>query len=46
MSAKAQKSFFVKKKAVRECVEAFEEETLFDGKTIYEAENEITVLYG
>ena len=38
--------FFVKKKTVRECVEAFEEATLFDGKTIYEAENEITVLYG
>ena len=39
-------AFFVKKKTVRECVEAFEEATLFDGKTIYEAENEITVLYG
>ncbi len=38
--------FFVKEKTARECVEAFEKTALFDGKTIYEAEPEITVLYG
>ncbi len=38
--------FSVKKKTARECVGAFEEAPLFDGKTIYEAESEITVLYG
>ncbi len=38
--------FFVRKKTARECVEAFEGALLFDGKTIYQAESEITVLYG
>ena len=38
--------FCVRGKTTRECVEAFEEAPLFDGKTIYEAESEITVLYG
>lgn len=28
------------------CVEQFEEAAIFNGKTIYEAEKEITVLYG
>ena len=28
------------------CVRIFEKSRLFDGKTIYEADNEITVLYG
>lgn len=38
--------FFVRRKTARECVKAFEKAPLFDGKTIYEAESEITVLYG
>ncbi|MCM1577484.1 MAG: hypothetical protein NC078_01630 [Ruminococcus sp.] len=29
-----------------ECVEQFEDAKLFDGMTIYEAENEIEVIYG
>ena len=29
-----------------ECVEAFEKAPIFDGKTIYEAESEIEVLFG
>ncbi len=29
-----------------ECVEQFEKAKLFDGKTIYEAEQDITVLFG
>lgn len=28
------------------CVEKFEEAAIFDGKTIYEVERDITVLYG
>lgn len=38
--------FFAKSKTVRDCVKAFEKAKLFDEKTIYEAESEITVLYG
>ena len=38
--------FFSKKKTARECVEDFEQAKLFHGRTIYEAHNEITVLYG
>ena len=30
----------------RECVEQFEKAKIFDGKTIYEAESEIVVLFG
>ena len=30
----------------RECVDQFEQAPIFDGKTIYEIESEITVLYG
>ena len=33
-------------KTLRECVEQFESAKIFDGKTIYEAEGEIEVLYG
>lgn len=29
-----------------ECVEQFENAKIFDGRTIYEAEDDITVLYG
>ncbi len=38
--------FKVSSKERRECVEAFEQAKIFDGKTIYEAEKDIEVLYG
>ena len=33
-------------KVRNECVEAFEKAKIFDGKTIYEAEKDIEVLFG
>ena len=33
-------------KTLRDCVEQFEEATIFDGKTIFQVEQEITVLFG
>ena len=38
--------FFVKCKNAQDCVNEFEKAKLFDGRTIYEAHDEITVLYG
>lgn len=38
--------FFFNSNSIQICVEAFEKAKIFDGKTIYEAHNEITVLYG
>ena len=38
--------FFFKDANISKCVDAFETAKLFDGKTIYEVENKITVLYG
>jgi hypothetical protein len=38
--------FFAKNADVQNCVDAFENAKIFDGKTIYEAEDKITVLYG
>ena len=38
--------FFAKNSDVQNCVDAFEAAKLFDGKTIYEVEDKITVLYG
>lgn len=38
--------FSCKKKTLAECVETFEHAAIFDGKTIYEAEREIEVLFG
>jgi hypothetical protein len=38
--------FFVKCKNAQACVNEFENAKLFDGRTIYEAHDEITVLYG
>ncbi len=32
--------------SISQCVSAFEEATIFNGLTIYQAENEIEVLYG
>ena len=42
----SQQMFFFKDSSTQKCVEAFEKAKLFDGKTIYEARDEITVLYG
>ena len=33
-------------KTIRECAEQFEQSKIFDGKTIYEAEKDIEVLFG
>ena len=38
--------FFVQDADVQKCVESFEQARLFDGRTIYEAHDEITVIYG
>ena len=38
--------FYCKSEKIEVCVELFEQSKIFDGKTIYEAEREITVLYG
>lgn len=38
--------FFVKNADVQNCVDTFENAKIFDVKTIYEAEDKITVLYG
>lgn len=38
--------FFFKDVSIQKCVDAFEKAKLFDGRTIYEAHDEITVLYG
>ena len=38
--------FRSKKPTLKECVQDFEEAAIFDGKTIYEAEREIEVLFG
>ena len=42
----SQQVFFFKDSSTPKCVEAFEKAKLFDGKTIYEAHDGITVLYG
>ena len=33
-------------KTLKECVSQYEEAKIYDGRTIYEAEHEITVLFG
>ena len=38
--------FCVKGKTVQDCVNEFEHAKLFEGRTIYEAHDEITVLFG
>lgn len=40
------RTFFFNGKTLAECVEAFEKAKIFDGKTIYEAEKDIEVLFG
>lgn len=46
IEVKSKTVFFSKMKTAHECVEHFEVAKIFDGRTIYEAHNEITVLYG
>lgn len=46
IAAPSEQIFFAKNADVQKCVEAFENSTLFDGHTIYEAHDKITVLYG
>ena len=38
--------FVIKNPSRQKCVEAFEKAPIFGGKTIYEAESQIKVLYG
>jgi len=46
IATSSEQIFFAKNSDVQKCVDAFETAKLFDGKTIYEVEDEITVLYG
>jgi hypothetical protein len=46
ITASSEQIFYAKNVDVQKCVEAFENSTLFDGRTIYEAHDKITVLYG
>ena len=46
IATSSEQIFFAKNPDVQKCVDAFEIAKLFDGKTIYEVEDEITVLYG
>ena len=46
IATSSEQIFFAKNAEVQKCVDAFETAKLFDGKTIYEAEDKITVLYG
>ena len=38
--------FYVKSTDIQKCVAVFESSKMFDGQTIYEVHDEITVLYG
>ena len=46
IEASSRQIFFIRDKDVQKCVAAFEQVRLFDGRTIYEAHDEITVIYG
>lgn len=46
IEASSKQIFLFKDTNTSICVEAFEKAKLFDGRTIYEAHDEITVLYG
>ena len=46
ITASSEHIFFAKNSDIQKCVEAFEKAKLFNGNTIYEAHDEITVLYG
>lgn len=43
---KSKKIFSLDNKSIYDCVRIFEKAKIFNGKTIYEAESEIEVLYG
>jgi hypothetical protein len=38
--------FYCENEKIETCIEEFEKAKMFDGKTIYEAEHEVNVLYG
>ena len=46
IEASSRQIFFIRDEDVQKCVAAFEQARLFDGRTIYEAHDEITVIYG
>ncbi len=46
IEASSRQIFFIRDEDVQKCVAAFEHARLFDGRTIYEAHDEITVIYG
>ena len=46
IEASSRPIFFIRDEDVQKCVAAFEQDRLFDGRTIYEAHDEITVIYG
>jgi hypothetical protein len=46
ITTSSEQIFFAKNADVQKCVDAFEVAKIFDGKTIYEIEDKITVLYG
>ena len=46
ITTSSEQIFFAKDSDVQKCVEAFENAAIFDGRTIYEAHDEITVMYG
>ena len=46
IEAESKTIFFTQNASRTECVATFEEAKIFSGKTIYEAESEITVFFG
>ena len=46
IEASSNQVFFFKDMSIQKCVEAFEKAEIFDGHTIYEVHDKITVLYG
>ena len=46
IEASSRQIFFIRDEDVQKCVTAFEQARLFDGRTIYEAHDEIAVIYG
>lgn len=46
IEASSKPVFFFKDANISKCVDAFERAKMFDERTIYEAHDEITVLYG
>jgi len=46
IEANSEQVFYCKSIKIEICIEAFEKSQMFDGKTIYQVEQNITVLYG